>query len=111
MNNSKFINGENEIVNTPQSVYDSFNNFIFSDDINVFSKMVARFDLFKSVINIPGDIVECGVYKGSGILTWLKLKKIFCPNSLKKIIGFDMFDDDSLLRTLSGDDKIKMQNL
>jgi len=111
MNNFKFKNSEFEIVNTSQFVYDSFNNFIFSDDINVFSKLTARFDIFKSAIDVPGDIVECGVYKGSGLLTWLKLKRTFIPNSLKKVIGFDMFDDDNLLNMLNGDEKIKMQNL
>lgn len=111
MNKYKFKNGETETVNTNQSVYDSFNNFIFSDDVNVFSKLTARFDIFKSVIDVPGDIVECGVYKGSGLLTWLKLKRTFIPNSLKKVIGFDMFNDDNLLNILSGDDKIKMQKL
>ena len=29
MNKVEFANSEIEVVNTPQSVYDSFNNFIF----------------------------------------------------------------------------------
>ena len=111
MKNYKYSNGEVEIKNTSQSIYDNFNDFIFSDDVTVFSKLVARFDLFNRVINVPGDIVECGVYKGSGILTWLKIKRVLTPNNLKKVIGFDMFDDDDLVDILSGEDKIKMKNL
>lgn len=108
---SEFVNGENETINTPQNLYDSFNEFIFSDDIKVFSKLIARSQLFNQTINVPGDIIECGVFKGSGILTWLKLKKTLSPNAFKKIIGFDFFDTEKLLSTLSGKDKERMGNL
>ena len=111
MNKVEFANSEIEVVNTPQSVYDSFNNFIFSNDLKVFSKLIARHQLFKETLDIPGDIVECGVFKGSGILTWLKLKKTLCPYALKKVVGFDMFDEIELLNSLTGDDKVKMSNL
>jgi hypothetical protein len=111
MNNFQFSNGEFEIVNTPQSVYDDFNSFIFASEIRVFAKLSARMFLYNKIKNIPGDIVECGVYKGSGLLSWLKLKKTFSPNLLRKIIGFDMFDQEKLLETLVDDDKLKMQAL
>jgi hypothetical protein len=111
MNKFQFSNGEFEIVNTPQSTYDDFNNFIFSSEIRVFAKLSARMLLYNKIKDIPGDIVECGVYKGSGIMTWLKLKKTFSPNFLRKIIGFDMFDQEKLLQTLTDDDKLKMKIL
>ena len=111
MNKFQFSNGEFEIVNTPQSTYDDFNNFIFSAEIRVFAKLSARMLLYNKIKDIPGDIVECGVYKGSGIMTWLKLKKTFSPNFLRKIIGFDMFDQEKLLQTLTDDDKLKMEIL
>ena len=108
MNKFQFSNGEFEINNVPQSVFDDFNNFIFASEIRVFAKLSARMFLYNKIKNIPGDIVECGVYKGSGLMSWLKLKKTFSPNLLRKIIGFDMFDQEKLLQTLSDDDKLKM---
>lgn len=42
-------------------------------------------------LGIPGDIVEVGVFKGTGICQLLKLREIFIPASNKKIIGFDLF--------------------
>jgi hypothetical protein len=111
MNKFQYSNGEFEINNVPQSVYDDFNNFIFASEIRVFAKLAARMFLYNKIKNIPGDIVECGVYKGSGVLSWLKLKKAFSPNLLRKIIGFDMFDQEKLLETLVDDDKLKMQAL
>lgn len=107
----EFSNNEKQVINTPQSVYDSFNDFIFSNDTKVFAKLVARANLFKQVSDVPGDIVECGVFKGSGILTWLKLKSVFTPNAFKKIVGFDFFNTKQLLNNLHGIDKERMENL
>lgn len=104
-------NGVNEKINTTQDIYDSFNNFIFSNDTKVLAKLIARANLLKQVESVPGDIVECGVFKGSGIVSWLKLKKINYPNSFKKVIGFDFFDTEELLKSLNGRDKERMENL
>jgi hypothetical protein len=98
-------------LGTEQYIYDAFNDFIFSKDTRVLGKLLARNFLFNKVTDVPGDIIECGVFKGSGILTWLKLKKLFIPNAFKKVIGFDFFDTDSLLDSLSGNDRLRMSEL
>ena len=87
-----------EIISQSQDLYDSFNNFILSSDTKVFGKLLARSLLFDKVKDIPGDIVECGVFKGTGIMTFLKIKKYLAPNSGKKVIGFDFFDTSRLIR-------------
>jgi len=74
-------------------VYKSFNEFIFSSDTKLIGKMLHRFKLFDQVKDLPGDIVEIGVFKGSGIATFSKFVDVFCPNSNKRIVGFDIFDD------------------
>lgn len=107
----EFINNEEQVINTSQEIYDAFNNLIFSNDLKVLGKFVAKVNLMNEIKDIPGDIVECGVFKGSGILSWLKIKKILCPNAFKKIIGFDFFDTDSLVNSLQGDDLHKMAKL
>lgn len=98
-------------VNDNQNVYDNFNNFILSDDKNVFNKLVARNNLYAMVLknNIIGDIVECGVFKGSGLATWLKLLEMFEPNSIKKVIGFDFFEPQQTL--ISIDDKLEYETM
>lgn len=106
LNNSLKVESE-----TPQYVYDAFNEFIFSPDTRVMGKLLARALLYEKVKGVPGDIVECGVFKGSGILTWLKIKQILAPSSLWKVIGFDYFDTDSLLNSLSGNDQVRMTEL
>jgi hypothetical protein len=83
----------NNTNNLPSDeVYAAFNDFIFSNDIRVTGKLLHRFKHFLQTKHLPGDIVEVGVFKGSGVATFTKFVEIFCPNSNKKVIGFDIFD-------------------
>lgn len=101
-----------ELVNAlDQSFYDSFNNFMISSDLKVFGKLLARTQIFELVKNIPGDIVECGVFKGTGLFTFLKLKRYLCPNTHKKVIGFDFFNSNELISNLTHQDKDAMSTL
>lgn len=101
-----------ELVNAlDQNFYDGFNTFMISSDLKVFGKLLARTQLFERVKDVPGDIVECGVFKGTGIFTFLKLKRYFCPNTYKKVIGFDFFNSKELTSTLSDQDKEAMTTL
>ena len=90
-----------EVTQTSQIIFDSFNSFLLSNDRRVFNKMIARTLLYNQVKDIPGDIVECGVFKGTGLYTFLKLKNIFNPNSSKKVIGFDFFDTEGLISSIN----------
>lgn len=93
-------------------IYKTFNDFIFSEDIKLLGKLLHRYDFFNRVKHLPGDIVEVGVFKGSGIATFSKFVEIFCHNSNKKIIGFDIFDVDDAENILENDelnDKNKMK--
>lgn len=92
-------------------IYDIFNKFIFSNDIKLIGKLLHRFQFFEKVKHLAGDIVEVGVFKGSGIATFSKFIEIFMPNSNKKVIGFDIFDDSMKEQILDKDgmfDKEKM---
>lgn len=101
-----------EIKKNPQTLYDNFNGFIISDDRRVFNKMIARTLLYNQIKDIPGDVVECGVFKGSGFYTFLKLKNIMNPNSVKKVVGFDFFDTHDLIKTIKNvQDKEAMSTL
>ena len=50
---------------------------------------------FEKTKHLAGDIVELGVFKGSGVATFIKFLEIFCTHSNKKVIGFDIFDSDN----------------
>jgi hypothetical protein len=58
--------------------------------------------------HLHGDIVECGVFKGSGLLSWLKIIDIYEPRSIKKVMGFDFFDSTFVDNMVDGVDKDTM---
>ncbi len=55
-------------------------------------RFLAHYELFKTIIEIPGCIVETGVYRGSSLLTFAKLMEIFSPGDrTRRVFGFDGF--------------------
>ena len=70
-----------------KEIWDSYNNLLLSDDISRLRKIFARYELYKKTASVPGDIIECGVFKGSGIFTWVKLVKLFKPNNNFKTLN------------------------
>lgn len=72
-------------------LWDSYHTLLLSSDLSRIRKLLVRNDLFQKTVDVPGEVVECGVYKGAGLLYWAKLLKIFLPNSSKRVLGFDIF--------------------
>jgi hypothetical protein len=103
-------NNESDIHDN-QNIYDSFNNFIFSNDRNVFNKLHSKFEFYEKTKHLHGDIVECGVFKGSGLLSWLKILDINEPHSIKKVIGFDFFNPEFVNELENEIDKKTMQQV
>jgi len=64
---------------------------IYARRINL-TRFLVHYELYKIIADLPGCIVECGVYRGAGLLTWAKLLEIFHPGDrIRKVIGFDNF--------------------
>ena len=72
-----------------QKSFDYENSFYLSCDNSRIGKILTHYELLKLSSNIPGCVIECGVFKGISLIrlaTFLKLLK-----SNKKIIAFDAF--------------------
>lgn len=53
---------------------------------------LARYEIFKLALDVPGDIIECGVGWGGGLMWWAQLSAIFAPTHHRaSIVGFDSF--------------------
>ena len=74
-----------------QKSFDAYNDFLWEAKLDRMTKILSRYELFRHVIELPGDIVECGVFKGHGLLFWARLLQIFTPLSQRRVIGFDTF--------------------
>lgn len=86
--------------------YKNFNEFIFSNDIKIIGKLFHRNNFFNLVKDLPGDIVEVGVFKGSGVASFVKMLEIYNNNSIKKVIGFDIFNPKNANNILDSYDKV-----
>ena len=61
-----------------KKIWDSYNSLINSDDTDRIQKILTRYNLFKKTNGIPGDIVECGVFKGTSFLLFCKFLLQLC---------------------------------
>jgi hypothetical protein len=93
----------------PQEFYDHFNEFIFANESKVFEKLVSKVQLVTYVKDVPGSIVELGVFKGSGLVAWLKVCRTL--NLRKRVYGFDFFDANSVVSSITTSDKELMSSL
>lgn len=56
------------------------------------TRFIAHYELYKQVADLPGCIVEIGVYRGASFFTWHKLCETFnATDRRKKVFGFDHF--------------------
>ena len=57
------------MINLPDfsKAFEYENNFYLSCDNSRIAKLLAHYELYKMVVNIPGAIVECGVFKGTSL--------------------------------------------
>jgi hypothetical protein len=85
------------IHNSDEDIFRHYNALMLAPDTGRIRKMLVRYELFKKCLDVPGDIVECGVFKGIGVAYWLKLLDIFAHGSGKKVVGFDLFEADEKL--------------
>jgi len=56
-------------------------------------RFLAMYEVMKLALPVKGSIVECGVYRGFGLMGWAKLSAILEPENLtRRIYGFDTFE-------------------
>src|SRR3954465_2272989 len=55
-------------------------------------RFLAMYEIFKLALPVKGSIVECGVFKGFGVMSWAKLSAMLEPENLtRRIYAFDTF--------------------
>lgn len=69
------------------------NNFYWSSDVFRMAKMIAHYELFKLSNDVPGHIVECGVFKGASLIRFATFRQMFNNAKGKRVIGFDVFGE------------------
>ncbi|QWE10875.1 TylF/MycF/NovP-related O-methyltransferase [Polynucleobacter sp. es-EL-1] len=79
---SKSLAFEDVLVNFP----------VFTRRIHI-TRFLAHYELYKMIQNIPGSIVELGVFKGASLFAFAHFLEIFNHGDRsRKVIGFDSFE-------------------
>jgi len=77
----------------PDSIETKLENFPKYVRRQHLKRFLAMYEIFKLVLPVKGSIVECGVFKGFGVMTWAKLSTMLEPENLtRRIYAFDTFE-------------------
>ena len=74
-------------------MYEYETNYNLTMSKDRLGKLLCQYEAFKKVINIPGDLVECGVFKGTSLTRFAIMRNLLTTPETTKIIGFDVFSD------------------
>ena len=76
-----------------KEIFNAYNYLIESNDLERLKKIIVRYELYKLSQEIPGDIIECGVFKGTSFSRFAMLRELFGNPKNNKLIAFDVFSD------------------
>jgi hypothetical protein len=54
-------------------------------------KLLAQYELYKSISGLPGDVLEFGVFKAASLLRFAMFRRFLENDHSRRIIGFDAF--------------------
>ncbi len=67
------------------------NLFYLTSDKKRILKLLDHYEIYKKILNIKGDIIECGVFKGASLIRFLTFRDLIEKKNKRKVIGFDAF--------------------
>lgn len=67
------------------------NGFYLTSKISRMSNILSHYELYKKIVDIPGDVIELGVYRGGGVMQFSAFRELLENENSRKIWGFDVF--------------------
>lgn len=74
------------------TMWKAWHDFHYLCDTARMQKLFARHRLFLEVRDLPGNVIDAGVFKGPSTLLFAHLLKTYAPHARRKVIGFDTFE-------------------
>jgi hypothetical protein len=71
--------------------FDYENGFYLTSSVSRLGKLITHYEFYKMIKDLPGDIVEFGVFKGVSLVKWATFRELFENTYSRKVIGFDIF--------------------
>lgn len=88
------------------NIFDETKDFMYENGFYLTSQpyrignILSHWELYKMITNLPGSILELGVFKGGSLIQWATFRELLENENSRKIIGFDSFGyfpkDDSI---------------
>ena len=86
-----------------KDIWDYENGFYWFSEKSRLNKMLAQYELYKSIVGIPGHIFELGVLKGASLIRFATFRDALENDLSRKVVGFDAFGEFPT-------DKLKMKD-
>lgn len=83
---------ERIFTKSPESVETKLENFTKYVRRQKVTRLLAQYEIYKQILDIKGSVIECGVYRGFGLMAWAHISAVLEPvNLTRRIYGFDTF--------------------
>lgn len=79
------------------------NGFYLTSEPYRMGNILAHYELYKKILDLPGDVVELGVFKGGSIIQFATFRELLENERSRKIIGFDIFGEFPQTEKLESD--------
>lgn len=81
------------------------NGYFLTSEVYRMGNVLAHYELYKRIINLPGDVIELGVFKGSSLIQFATFRELLENEKSRKIVGFDVFGKFPLTEKMASDVK------
>ncbi len=71
--------------------WDYENGFYLTCETGRIGKFLSHLEIYKKIIDLPGSVLEFGVYKGSSFVRLVSFRDLLENSSSRNIVGFDIF--------------------
>ena len=84
------------MINMPdiKKMYEYETYYHLTLDVGRLGKFIAHYEAYRMAEEVPGAIVECGVFRGTSLARFAMFREMLGNRASAKIIGFDVFSDD-----------------
>jgi hypothetical protein len=79
------------VPGSADDVYEAENHFYLRSHPSRLAKLVAHYELYGAIADLPGAVVELGVYKGASLVRFATFRNLLENMDSRPIIGFDAF--------------------
>ncbi|MFB1049906.1 TylF/MycF/NovP-related O-methyltransferase [Paraliobacillus sp. JSM ZJ581] len=76
-----------------ENAFDYENGFILTSEPYRIGNILSHYELYKKIINLPGNVIELGVFKGNSLVQFATFRELLENEKSRQIIGFDMFGE------------------